>query len=179
MALFSAGFFLTQCSDDCGRDGSYSQRNAVGISKFYTEIQSLDTDNPTTIDSFGVLMSFELLYAKIYKNWFAINTAYACSPPPIPFYEISTFIDSIRVYAEPEYHNNAEITELLSFPETDRLTDFNDFNDRSTFDAEPNKNLISLTEPPTQSDSFTFSFYYYKDGAIIDSSFTQKFYISK
>jgi hypothetical protein len=59
------------------------------------------------------------------------------------------------------------------------LSDFNQFIERD-FEVESySTETLKLLEKPTQSHSFTFSFYYYKDDVLIDSSFTQKFYISQ
>lgn len=177
VALFSAGLFLTQCSDDCG-EYNYSHSTPIGLSSARTSIQSLSLIKPSSdIDSFAIVMNFDFLYAKHNQKWSMLNTAYACSPPPVPSFDASPFIDSIRVFSDPTYVDQAEVTDLLIHQKTTELTDFNNASNRTILDGQ-RQNFFFLNKPPTQSDSFSFSFYYYKDGAIIDSSFTQKHFIS-
>ncbi|MEN8695670.1 MAG: hypothetical protein ABF317_00070 [Bacteroidia bacterium] len=177
IGLFLSGFLFTQCNDDCG-DFNYSKSPPIGISQIRTTTQALwDTEPTSNIDSFGIYMYVDFLFAKNITPCGFISTAYACSPPPTPIYDATEFIDSILVYSEPAYRFTNDITALLNFENNTDLTSFNDFTDRRILNDEGN-GYFFLKEKPLQSDSFTFSFYYYNDGAIIDSSFTQKYFIT-
>ena len=176
--LFFIGFFLTQCSDDCG-PYSYSGSTTTGIENINTKIQSFSSNNPSAnIDSFGIYMTVDFLFASHIPEWSFISTAYACSPPPVPSNDATQYVDSILVFSEPDYNVSSDITSILSFERRVDLPDYNQFENRNIL-GNLGSGYFYLKEPPTQSDSFTFSFYYYKDGAIIDSSSTQKYFISE
>jgi len=177
VALLFIGLFFTQCGDDCG-DYNFTPRTTTGISDIQTETQPIWGVEPVAgIDSFGIFMRVDFSFAQQTPKWSFVTSAYACSTPPTPFYDATQYIDSIVVFSEPNYGSSSAITSLLKFEQTTDLTSFNSFIDRRILNGE-GSGYFFFKEKPTQSDSFTFSFYYYKDGAIIDSSSTQKYFIS-
>lgn len=170
-----AGFFFTQCQDDCG--GSYySPGRLIGISGIHTETRPLRSNQPSShIDSFGIQMVVDFLFAQQEAKWSLINTAYACSPPPEPRYDASQYIDSIKVFSEPNYGSLSEITTLLSYERSMDLSDFNSSQEKGVLEDD---GFFHLTQKPVVAKDYSFSFYYYKDGVITDSSFTQKYFIN-
>ncbi len=170
-----AGFFFTQCQDDCG--GYYSSPGRlIGISGIQTQAKPLRSTPPSShIDSFGIQMVVDFLFAQQEAKWSLINTAYACSPPPEPRYDVSQYIDSIKVFSEPNYGSLSEITTLLSYEQSMDLSDYNSFQERAMLES---YGFFYLKEKPIVATDYTFFFYYYKDGVITDSSFTQKYFIS-
>jgi hypothetical protein len=170
-----AGFFFTQCQDDCGSSYS-SPGRLIGISGIQTQARPLRATQPSShIDSFGIQMVVDFLFAQQESKWSLINTAYACSPPPEPRYDVSQYIDSIKVFSEPNYGSLSEITTLLSYEQSMDLSDYNSFQERAMLES---YGFFYLKEKPIVAADYTFFFYYYKDGVITDSSFTQKYFIS-
>ena len=177
--LFFIAFVFTQCgSDDCrrGGPGTISEPSPTGLS-----ILSSQFLGESTIPYIGV--EIEYLFAQNNSQFSLINSAYACSTREIPGdYSISRLVDSISVVSVPRYNLELMDEQLLIYlPDGDyfMLNSFNDFQERGGQSSQNDYLEYSLLEKPTQSDSFTFAFYYYKDGTIIDSSFTQNFYIRR
>lgn len=173
--LFFIAFIFTQCRDDCG-DSYSSPGRLIGISGIHTETRPLRSNQPSSnIDSFGIQMVVDFLFAQQEAKWSLINTAYACSPPPRPRHDASQYIDSIKVFSEPNYGSLSEITPLLSYEQSMDLSDFNSSQEKGMLEA---YGFFHLKQKPIVAKDYSFSFYYYKDGAIIDSSFTKKYFIS-
>ena len=175
VTLFFIAFVFTQCQDDCG--GSYSSPGRlIGISGIHTEARPLRSTPPSAhIDSFGIQMVVDFIFAQQEAKWSLINTAYACSPPPEPRYDVSQYIDSIKVFSEPNYGSLSEITTLLSYEQSMDLSDYNSSQERAMLES---YGFFHLKEKPIVAADYIFFFYYYKDGVITDSSFTQKYFIS-
>jgi hypothetical protein len=178
LTLFFIAFLFTQCSDDCYGGGccggsSGPAKEIMGMTGFYTEFYG-DSASPT------LLISADYTYASSNAPFYFINSAVACTPL-IPISDFGPWVDSIKVNSTPSY-NPTPLEKQIEITNTDYkkflLSDFNEFLERDLNVESYGSETLKLIEKPTQSDSFTFSFYYYKDGAIIDSSFTQKFYIS-
>lgn len=176
--LFIVAFLFTQCSDDCDGGGccggsSGPAKEITGMTGFYTEFYG-DSTSPT------LLISADYTYASSNTHFYFINAAVACSPL-IPISDFGPWVDSIKVNSIPSY-NHIPLEKQIEITNMDYkkflVSDFNEFLERDLKVESYGSETVRLLEKPTQSDSFTFSFYYYKDGAIIDSSFTQKFYIS-
>lgn len=175
--LFAISLLFTQCKDECpecGCGGGIFIEEAIGLLSTSTQFEG-DSLSPR------IIIFPEFLFAQSHKESFSfITSAYACQASPV----VTTFdnlVDSIQVESDPKYRDDrlASILEFeVSYNENATLGDYNEGLEREFSFTNLNPQYLFLTEKPTQSDSFTFSFYYYKDGAIIDSSFTQKFYIS-
>jgi hypothetical protein len=120
-------------------------------------------------------MVVDFIFAQQEAKWSLINTAYACSPPPEPRYDVSQYIDSIKVFSEPNYGSLSEITTLLSYEQSMDLSDYNSSQERGMLES---YGFFYFKEKPIVATDYTFLFYYYKDGVITDSSFTQKYFIS-
>lgn len=175
--LFLAGLLFTQCNDDCGGSNFTSSSSPKGISEIHTTTQPLWSIEPTAnIDSFGIRVVVDFLFTKQEPTWHLINTAYACSPPPVPTFDATEYIDSILVLSEPAYSGSSDITSLLTFERTTDLADFNHFTDRRILNS-GGSGYFFLKERPSMSDNYTFSFYYYKDGQVTDSSITLPYFI--
>lgn len=175
VTLFFIAFVFTQCQDTCG-DSYSSPGRLIGISGIHTETRPLRSNQPSShIDSFGIQMVVDFLFAQQETKWSLINTAYACSPPPEPRYAVSQYIDSIKVFSEPNYGSLSEITTLLSYEQSMDLSDYNSSQEKGMLE---DYGFFHLTQKPIIAADYSFSFYYYKDGVITDSSFTQKYFIS-
>lgn len=146
---------------------------AVAVNSLRTEFVSLYSEEPSShLDSFRIAMFADFIFATKPTISF-INTAYACDPY-LPSANIGEFVDSILVYSEPNYRSKPNLTSQVYITREYNLSDFNTAIIRTI----NSNDLWYLKEKPSQSDSFTFGFYYYKNGVIIDSTFTQKYYIS-
>ncbi|MEN8731846.1 MAG: hypothetical protein ABF321_04660, partial [Bacteroidia bacterium] len=75
IGLFLSGFLFTQCNDDCG-DFNYTKSPPIGISQIRTTTQALwDTEPTSNIDSFGIYMYVDFLFAKNITPCGFISTA--------------------------------------------------------------------------------------------------------
>lgn len=174
LTLFVIAFLFTKCTNSCGwGSGPGTEPSPIGFSS----ISSNFTGN-----SFLPTLEMQLEYRfAIKKPTFSIiSSAYACDLAPGDF-SLSSLIDSIKVVSKPLY-NLIPLDQQLLLENNSRknvkISDFNNFITRNSISSSTGNYILHLSSIPTQSDSFTFSFYYYKDGEIIDSSFTQKYYIS-
>jgi len=179
ITLFIVAFLLTQCRDECedytgcGCGGSSSSLSIVGLTDFDTRFNSYD-GNPE------IALFADHVYATRQESYSIFNTAYACQPG-LYLIDLGQWIDSIHVNSNPVYNSDKLVNQLKTkHLEADNFTldEFNSYERRDLVNNVYSTVTFELTSKPTQSDSFTFSFYYFKDGAIIDSSFTQKYYIS-
>jgi hypothetical protein len=177
VTLFFIAFVFTQCRDDecpgCDCTGGVYMDEAIGFSSISTEFVG-DSLEP------NILLKPAFLFAQHrIKGFQLIPSAYACQPSPV-ITPLNNLVDSIKVVSTPNYNNlklEALLTYAPSYRETATIEQYNNSINRD-LNYSGEDIYFGIQEKPTQSDSFTFSFYYYKDGAIIDSSFTQKFYIS-
>jgi hypothetical protein len=175
--LFFIAFVFTQCQDDecpeCDCTGGEFIYEAIGFSSISTEFVG-DSLEP------NILLEPAFLFAQHrIKGFQLIPSAYACQPSPV-ITPLNNLVDSIKVVSTPNYSNvklEALLTYEPSYRETASIEQYNNSINRD-LNYSGGDIYFGIKEKPTQSDSFIFSFRYYKDGAIIDSSFTQKFYIS-
>ena len=179
LTLFTVAFLFTQCKDECedytgcGCGGSSSSLSIVGLTDFDTRFNSYD-GNPE------IALFADHVYAARQESFSLFNTAYACQPG-LYLIDLGQWIDSIQVSSIPIYNSDELVNQLKTkHLEADNFTldEFNSFERRDLTNNINSTIMFEIASKPTQSDSFTFSFYYYKDGAIIDSSSTQKYYIS-
>ena len=174
--LFTIAFLFTQCRDDHdGCTGGVYISDATGFTSIYTRFAGTSSEP-------SILFQPEFLFAKELSTKFGfIQSAYACA---VSYGEtpLNNLIDSIHVISKPEYSYKS-LVELIeydvSYDEIGTIAGYNNSVYRDFKFSDGGSKYLWLNDKPTQSDSFTFSFYYYKDGAIIDSSFTQKYYISE
>lgn len=175
LTLFVIAFLFTQCKD--GHDGCTS---GVYISEAsgFTSIQTRFTG---TSSNPSILFQPEFLFVKEdCSNFGFIQSAYACA---VSYGEtpLDNLVDSIQVISKPKY-NNKGLVDLIeyyfSYNEIGTISEYNRALRRNFKFSTGDSKYLWLNEKPSQSDSFTFSFFYFKDGAIIDSSFTQKYFIS-
>jgi len=171
LGLISIG--LVQCNP-CG--SSVSLDPPIGISAIRSYTETLRGEESSSYEYIGIYTHVDFLFAAQQKPWSLISGAYACSPAE-PFYDATQFIDSILVYSSPNYTVTSEITDILNFENATMLSEYNSGANRQIFNGQ-GSGYFFFAEPPLQADSFVFSFYYYKDGVLIDSSFTQNYYIS-
>ncbi|MDC0105783.1 hypothetical protein OAJ52_07390 [Bacteroidia bacterium] len=174
--LFFIAFFFTQCSDDCGSDVADSPR-PIGVKSLRTEFVTLYSQEPNShIDSFRIAVYSEFDYARLHHFSF-INAAYACTPAYYSPPTLGEFIDSIKVYATSDYRGSNEVTSQIYFDGENSLSEFNAGIARQMETNYRTSSLWSLKNKPTSSDTFSFSFYYYSNGSIADSSKTQEYFI--
>jgi hypothetical protein len=127
-----------------------------------------------SIDSFGISLNCDFRTAFHYSPTF-LTSAVACSPlETYPRSIERSWLDSVIVTSMPVYIPGKKMEELLFLQQ--KVETIGDYNTGITNNLELG-NLLLLKEAPAASDSFTFGFYYYKNGVIIDSSFTQKHFI--
>ncbi len=177
VTLFFIAFVFTQCRDEecpgCDCTGGFYLYEAIGFSSLSTEFVG-DSLIP------NILFRPAFLFAQHRKEGFQlIPSAYACQPSP-EITPLDNLVDSIKVVSTPNY-SNLKLEALLiyepSYRETATIEEYNNSINRD-LNYSGEDIYFGIQEKPTQSDSYTFSFYYFKEGAIVDSSFTQKFYIS-
>jgi hypothetical protein len=172
--LFIGLFSLSFCND-CGDFPEHPK--ATGIQFITTDIVQTYYEFPSNhIDSFGVRLSTEFSYA-IQNKFSWINEAYACEPA---FYgvSLSPFIDSISVFSSAKYIEETYVTPYLQLSNKTPLSDFNDGSYRYLEQQFGSGPILSFNQKPENSDSFSFKFYFYKNGQVLDSSATQPFFIA-
>ena len=171
LGLISIG--LVQCNP-CGQTVHLDP--PVGIDRIQTYTETLFGEESSSYKDVGIYTRVDFLFAAQQRPWRLISGAYACSPAE-PFYDATQFIDSILVYSSPNYTATHEITDILNFENSTTLSDYNSGANRQIFNGQ-GSGYFFFSEPPLHADSFAFSLYYFKDGVLIDSSFTQNHYIS-
>lgn len=175
-AVFLSAFFFTQCSDECG-SGFVDSPRPIGVKSIRTEFATLYSQEPNShIDSFRIAVYTEFDYARLHHFSF-INTAYACTPAYYSPPTLGEVIDSIKVYATSDYRGSNEVTSQIYFNGENSLSEFNAGIARQMEPSYGISSLWSLKNKPISSDTFSFSFYYYSNGSIADSSKTQKYFI--
>lgn len=150
----------------------------TGIENIKMSIYGLYNDQSCSdIDSFRLNLYCDFLYVSDYKGNF-IPSAYACEPADVRS-SLGTFIDSIHVYSEPSYSNQIfELSPYINFSFTHTLADYNIGTNRNMDLSWGSANAWFFNQKPTTSDSFSFKFLFFKNGSIVDSSFTYPYFIS-
>jgi len=164
-------------SDSCCGESFSTPDPPSGLSNMTTSFEGTGSSLPR------IEMTAKYLYSRVDIGFSLISSAYACSPPSYAT-NFGAFVDSILVKSETVYTDD-KLEDMLYFeaPQYGSRSPFSisDFNSGVSRNLSQEGNIMyfQLVSKPIDSDFFTFSFYYYKDGAIIDSSFTQKYYISE
>lgn len=170
----------------CNPCGSGVHLNITGVSNFHTYFDNRFVADPqvsSNIDSMALYLNSEYAYSHLPKNNL-INSAFACDPV-LPNAKMSDFIDSIIVKSSTVYRNpNLLVTDQIHYNistnlSTATLQDFNNGFNRNVLLGESGQVPFFLKQRPINSDSFQFSFSYWKNGIIIDSSKTQTVWIEQ
>lgn len=147
-----------------------------GVENFHMSIFDLYNAPSSNIDSIRMVLYVDFLYAK-HNLPSASNCAYACEPADIQT-QLEWFVDSIHVFSEPSYSpKQSELSSLINFSFDNSLADFNRGIKRDIPMSWGSSNYWFLNQKPENSDSFSFKFYFYKNGQVLDSSATQPFFI--
>jgi hypothetical protein len=149
----------------------------TGVENFQMSIVNLYNAPSSNIDSIRMGLYVDFLYAK--NNFLSTNNcAYACQPADIQT-QLEWFVDSIHAFSEPFYSSKqSELSPLINFSFNNSLADFNRGIKRDIPVNWGSTSYWFLNQKPENSDSFSFKFYFYKNGQVLDSSETQPFFIS-
>jgi hypothetical protein len=167
-----SSFSLSLCNP-CGKS-DVPRVDVLGWNNFAARIDARGAYNPGhTIDSFGIYLSAEPRLALNKQNNF-MSSAIACSPvEPYPSDISYRFVDSVEIMSDRVYKNTRRVTDLLL---VDYANTFSNFNTELASSI-PLGTAFVLKEEPNQSDTFTFTFYFYEDGQLLDSAITESFFI--
>jgi hypothetical protein len=148
-----------------------------GVENFRMSIFNLYDTPSSNIDSIRMVLYVDFLFAK-HNLPSASNCAYACEPADIQT-QLEWFVDSIHVFSEPSYSSKeGELSSLINFSFANSLADFNSGIKRDVPMSWGSSNYWFLNQKPENSDSFSFKFYFYKNGQVLDSSEMQPFFIA-
>ncbi len=173
--LLGFGLFGLSLCNPCG--DITPAPTPTGAENFRMSIFDLYNTPSSNIDSVRMVLYVDFLYAK-HNLPLASNSAYACEPADIKS-QLEWFVDSIHVFSEPSYSaNQSELSSHINFSFDNSLADFNMGIKRDIPMSWGSSNYWFLNQKPENSDSFSFKFYFYKNGQILDSSATQPFFIA-